>query len=340
MKRSSLYGLLLMVQAGCAHQPADNTLAELRERLTETQRKEAEGRRKVEELENRLFLLTDQLESQRVTAAPTRAPRLPVVTLRPSDSGEDASGTRDDAASLSTEAIEFTGAAKSVDSSRVRPVLRGDGLVGASSLGEDARPAERGRRRAHAIGDAGRDPEVRLASQNNDQLGVAPVPSIPQILKSSPSVKAAPIADRAPNEHPIPDQDALTQYRLAYAAVTSGHYDEAVTKLRAFVARYPRHDYADNARYWIGECYYAQKNYREAAVEFRATVAQYPFGNKAPDALLKLAYSLLGGGDAAEARRMLEELPQTYPRSDAARLAAQKIVELSASTKKTVEAPR
>ena len=343
MKRSSLYGFVLLAGAGCAHSRTETDLSELREHLTETQRKEAEGRRKIEELENRLFLITDQLESQRVTSVPARAPRLPVVTLRPSEEERDRGAeTRAEAGRPGDEDIEFTGAAKSADNSRVRPVLRGDGMIGAASTsGLEHAPEHASRRKAHSLGntgDASRDSDVRLASQSDDQLGVAPVPSIPQILKSSPAAKAMP-PSVAQGEHPV-DQDALTQYRLAYAEVTTAHYDDAVLQLRAFVARYPRHDYADNARYWIGECFYARQRYREAAVEFRATVAQYPFGNKAPDALLKLSFSLLGLGEAAEARRMLDELPQTYPRSEAARLATQKIVELSASAKKTVEAPR
>ncbi len=344
MKRSSLYGLVLLAGAGCAHSSTEATLSELREHLTETQRKEAEGRRKIEELENRLFLITDQLESQRVTSVPARAPRLPVVTLRPSEEDRDrGSEGRGESARPVDDDIEFTGAAKSADNSRVRPVLRGDGMIGAASTSNMEHATEHAsRRKPHTLagtGDASRDADVRLASQADDQLGVAPVPSIPQILKSAPGAARAMPSSIAPSEHPV-DQDALTQYRVAYAEVTAAHYDDAVLKLRAFVARYPRHDYADNARYWIGECFYARQLYREAAVEFRATVAQYPFGNKAPDALLKLSFSLLGLGEAAEARRMLEELPQTYPRSEAARLATQKIVELSASAKKTVEAPR
>jgi tol-pal system protein YbgF len=175
------------------------------------------------------------------------------------------------------------------------------------------------------------DSPVRLVAQGGgDSLGVAPVPPIPKSGERarSPAVAPAlPAAERAPLE-----AEPLAAYRAAYAELTAGRYDDAEQKLRAFVKRYPRHDYADNAQYWLGECFYARHRYQEAAVEFRAAVAKYPVGNKAPDALLKLAYSLLSLGEKAEARRLLEELPGTYPRSDAARLATQKLAELGGNT--------
>ena len=139
------------------------------------------------------------------------------------------------------------------------------------------------------------------------------------------------------------DQAPLAQYRTAYAELSAGRYESAEHQLRKFIARYPRHDYADNAQYWLGESFYARQMYREAAVEFRATVAKYPVGNKAPDALLKLAYSLLSMNEAAEAKHMLAELPTTYPRSEASRLATQKLAELSPShmsVSEKLEVPR
>src|SRR5262249_26219269 len=58
-------------------------LADLRQRLDAEQRRTAAAEHKLDELENRVFLLTDQVESQKV-ASLHRAPRpLPVVTLKP-----------------------------------------------------------------------------------------------------------------------------------------------------------------------------------------------------------------------------------------------------------------
>ena len=91
---------------------------------------------------------------------------------------------------------------------------------------------------------------------------------------------------------------------------------------RRFLARYPRHDYADNAQYWIGECYYDLKQYHAATREFRRVVERYPRGNKVPDAMLKLGFSQLAAGERREGRQVLESLRKTYPKHEAARLAA------------------
>jgi tol-pal system protein YbgF len=309
-----LLGLQLVGLAGCAGASSDASLQDLRARLTEAQHKEADGRRRIDELENRVFLMNDQLESQRVASAASRTPRLPVVTLRPSEDalrpgahGDDAD-PRDEARDESRDEISFTGAARSSDARHVRPQLRGDGEGGVSA------------REPRHVSRPPAEPGVRLVAQRGgDSLGVAPAPPIPK----STAAPAAPERVDAPLS-----AEPIGAYRAAYAELAAGRYDEAEQKLRAFVRRYPRHDYADNAQYWLGECFYARHRYAEAAVEFRAAVAKYPVGNKAPDSLLKLAYSLLSLGDRAEARRLLEELPGNYPRSEAARLATQKLAEL------------
>ncbi|MEO6952936.1 MAG: tol-pal system protein YbgF [Polyangia bacterium] len=312
---------LLCVGAGCAHAPPESSLAQLQLRLTEAQRKDAESRKRIDDLENRVFLLTDQLESQKVAAQSTHAPRLPVVMLRPTvvEPASSAAGDEDPAR---TEEPEFTGAAQSVDALHVRTVLTGSGESGSIA---NASPAMTSSPEPRRKGHANATP-VSYALPSGDSLGVAPVPPI---TASAPQ-KHAPMAERAPL-----DEEPLTAYRSAYADVTAGNYDQAEVKLRAFVKRFPHHDYADNAQYWLGECFYARQRYPEAAAEFRTAVAKYPTGNKAPDALLKLAYSLIASGQSAEGRRMLAEIPTTYPRSEASRLAALRLAELTPAKAKT-----
>ncbi len=313
MQKSALRLALALgvFSGGCAGTQSEAALADLRTKLTDAQRKEADGRRRIDELENRVFLMTDQLESHKVAQAAVRPPRLPIVTLHPSEEGDADAGDPPHG-----DDVGFVGAARSSDAHHVRPVLRGDGDAGAI-----AAPARIARApRSHA------EP-VRFDEPASDGLGVAPVPPIPKGAAPDRG-KIAPMMERAQ-----PDEEPLRAYRNAYGELAAGRYDEAEAQLRAFVKRYPHHDYADNAQYWLGECFYARHRYREAAVEFRAAVAKYPVGNKAPDALLKLAYSLLALGDGPEARRLLVELGASYPRSEAARLAAQKLEGLGASPK-------
>jgi len=129
-------------------------------------------------------------------------------------------------------------------------------------------------------------------------------------------------------DHDAPGErggDAANEYRAAVDLVKAASYVDALAALRAFVARYPRHDYADNAQYWIGEVFYAQKDYARALSEFRKVVEVYPRGNKVPDALLKLGYCYQAMGQGDKARAMLEQVVNRYPKSEPAMLAAKRL---------------
>jgi tol-pal system protein YbgF len=119
--------------------------------------------------------------------------------------------------------------------------------------------------------------------------------------------------------------DAAGEYRTAVDLVKASKYDDAVAALRAFVARYPRHDYADNAQYWVGEAFYAQNDYPRALGEFRRVVEVYPRGNKVPDALLKVGYCYQALGQGEKARAVLEQVVNNYPKSEPATLAAKRL---------------
>lgn len=118
---------------------------------------------------------------------------------------------------------------------------------------------------------------------------------------------------------------AGADYRAAVELVKAGKTADAVTALRAFLKNFPRHEYADNAQYWLGEAYYASKDYQHALVEFRATIETYPRGNKVPDALLKVGYCYSALGQADKARAVLEQVVNLYPKTEPAALAAKRL---------------
>jgi tol-pal system protein YbgF len=104
---------------------------------------------------------------------------------------------------------------------------------------------------------------------------------------------------------------------------------------------------ADNAQYWLGECYYDRKDYASAVREFRRVVEHYPTGNKVPDALLKVGFTYLALGSMEAGRQTLVQVQRSYPRHEAAQLAAARLAELdraagapSASSETTAAAPK
>ena len=94
------------------------------------------------------------------------------------------------------------------------------------------------------------------------------------------------------------------------------------------IARYPTHDYADNAQYWLGEAFYDQHDYPRAVSEFRATVSAYPLGNKVPDALLKIGLAYAALGEPAKARAALEQVLRQFPKTSPAAIAATRLEQL------------
>jgi tol-pal system protein YbgF len=149
-----------------------------------------------------------------------------------------------------------------------------------------------------------------------------------EVVRRIPPISARAATRTKTREHEAPSDrtaDAANDYRAAVELVKTARYDEAVTALRAFIAAYPRHDYADNAQYWIGEAFYARKDYARALTEFRAVIEVYPRGNKVPDALLKVGYCYQAQGQGEKARAVLEQVVNLYPKSEPAMLAAKRL---------------
>jgi tol-pal system protein YbgF len=151
--------------------------------------------------------------------------------------------------------------------------------------------------------------------------------SEPTSERSEPVRRPVPVSARsshAPVRSDVGDA-AGAEYRAAVELVKSGSKDDAVAALRKFLESHARHEYADNAQYWLGEAYYGAKDYKNALMEFRATIETYPRGNKVPDALLKVGYCYSALGQTEKARAVLEQVVNLYPKTEPASLAAKRL---------------
>ena len=118
------------------------------------------------------------------------------------------------------------------------------------------------------------------------------------------------------------------QYEKAYGAYAKHHFKEAIALFRKFLQRYPKHDLADNAQYWIGETYYDMEDYPNAILAFKEVVTLYAERSKAPDALLKIGYSYVALDDPVNARNYFKRVISNYPFSEAEAKARAKLKEL------------
>lgn len=132
---------------------------------------------------------------------------------------------------------------------------------------------------------------------------------------------ALPIAPVAPPPNHTPSPGAERAFRDALAAYRQAKVELAYNRFARFLREHQHHPYADNARYWMGECRYDAKEYRQAVREFAAVIEQYPRSNKVPDALLKLGLAYEKLDEQSKARRAFSDLIAGYPRSAMADLA-------------------
>ena len=159
---------------------------------------------------------------------------------------------------------------------------------------------------------------VRRAPPPRSEARAEPAPRV--------SARTARTPTRAPEAAAAPrDDEASEEYKAAVELVKGGNHADAVASLRAFLTKHPRHDYADNAQYWLGEAHYAAKNYPQALIEFRNVIETYPRGNKVPDALLKVGYCYQALGQAEKSRAVLEQVVNLYPKTEPATIAAKRL---------------
>jgi tol-pal system protein YbgF len=129
---------------------------------------------------------------------------------------------------------------------------------------------------------------------------------------------------------PLPAAGASEQatYDAALAALRGGSYDRAITTFREVVANYPAGDLASNAQFWIGESFYTKGDLESAVVAYRKVLSDWPLARKAPDAMVKLGFSLADLRRNGEARTMLEDVVRKYPGTSAAQLATDRLKRL------------
>lgn len=284
------YGLIglagFVLMGGCAHRQTNPAEVDQLNRQVASLRVQNEAYAKqLEELENRLFILNDRIESRKVNDEKVATPTLPTVTLHPAVAGAptaEMASTETETASESE--VEYAGDA--AKPAAHRPILRMHGDAAEVSLSREAS---------------------------------SPVPSV-HVLREG--VGHVPRNDSSA---------AVASYRRSYEALRAGKHEEAMQGFREFLHLFSNHDLADNAQYWLGECYYDRKDYASAVREFRRVIERYPSGNKVPDALLKVGYSYLALGSLEAGRQTLGQLLRSYPRHEAAGLAATRLAELDRS---------
>jgi len=141
-------------------------------------------------------------------------------------------------------------------------------------------------------------------------------------LKSSPEREPAGAGVFKPNGFNI-----QSAYKKAMADFQARRYEAAIGKFNEICVVAPSNSLADNAQYWIGECWYALRDYERSRTAFQK-VFSFPKTNKAADARLMIGMIHLHLNNRENAREELHMVVDQYPSSDAARIAAVKLKEM------------
>ncbi|MET0333857.1 MAG: tol-pal system protein YbgF [Rhizobacter sp.] len=124
------------------------------------------------------------------------------------------------------------------------------------------------------------------------------------------------------------DGEEKRLYEDAMALLRKSDFAGASAAFGSFNRRYPTSGYRTSSLFWQGNAQYAMRDYKEAITSFRALVTATPDHLRAPEALLAVANCQLELKDSKGARRTIDELVKTYPKSEAAQAGKERLASL------------
>ena len=172
-------------------------------------------------------------------------------------------------------------------------------VLSSPPAGPDVREEEAG-------GEAGAG---RLASRQQEEAGLALPQGEPAGDPRQDRMKETSIGPAVASK----DKDAQSLYNDAYSHMLRRDYASAQSAFGALIKNHPQSRMAGNAQYWLGETYYVRGKYRPAADAFLKAYRNYSNGIKAPDSLMKLAFSLARLGQKGAACKTFAELDLKFP---------------------------
>ncbi len=105
------------------------------------------------------------------------------------------------------------------------------------------------------------------------------------------------------------------QYKKGLLAFNKKNMKEAIVAFKKAYGEEPEGPLADNALYWMGECYFLMGDYAQA-IEYFQKVFSFVETEKADDTQLKLGFCYLKLGKKSQALVEFDKLIQQYPESE------------------------
>ncbi|TQV86915.1 tol-pal system protein YbgF [Aliikangiella coralliicola] len=156
-----------------------------------------------------------------------------------------------------------------------------------------------------------RDIETRLSAipRNNSSSNQAQTST-----SSSTAVKTPVVSPNTASQvrQAVGSGDERKEFEAAFKLVRNKEYTKAVQGFEAFLQQYPSGSYSDNARFWIGQVYFAQSKLVEAEQQFVQLRKDFPDSSKMSAAILKIAEIKVKQEKWQEAKALYNEVVSKY----------------------------
>jgi len=119
--------------------------------------------------------------------------------------------------------------------------------------------------------------------------------------------------------------DARKLFDAAFKDMAAGDYALAVLGFKEYIKTFANTDLADDAQFWIGECYYRQGDYSTARDEFLKIEKSFLDSDRMASALYKIGRCYLETGDMVKAKDYFSQTISRFPESAESELAKEKL---------------
>jgi tol-pal system protein YbgF len=158
-------------------------------------------------------------------------------------------------------------------------------------------------------------------------------PAVPADPSAAAPTGAAPDAPGATAPAaPVALAPGMTPQRLyntALADFTAGQWALCIEGFNTYLRSFARTDLADDAQWYVGECYQQDGKFQEATDAYNRVISGYPKGDRVPDAYYKRGMALGAMGQTDRARESFETLMKNYPDHEMSRMAKQQLDRLN-----------
>jgi tol-pal system protein YbgF len=163
--------------------------------------------------------------------------------------------------------------------------------------------------------------QVKAALQQQDAAVRGLRSAIDETNQKVAALGVPPPAPSAPKPQAPPPGREVTAEKLYATAMTSFRAEEhgqAVLEFTELIDKFPKHNLAASAQYWIGEAYYRQRDFNQALGEFQKVPDLYPQSPPVAEALLKVGMCYRALHDLPRARETWEQVVKSHPKTEAA----------------------